>query len=230
MTVIIKYNQLGVYAEECSPLYAQEKKMIAIYENKTDNFRTIMGRDAKLFIQKIEEIHNKLDKIPTGNTMVTGTFSNFSSSTIVSELLYYFPRNNSISFLKENQQQDFLSDKCYIDINSNSLKTLKELGYEEGDVVYLENYPKINRDKIKEILSDKYDYTFFQDKDKLQNTIPLQSASGLEKIIASIPTKSIGGNKTYINRRRRQEKKKEKLEREKKEKQGNGKNLVELKR
>ena len=42
--------------------------------------------------------------------------------------------------------------------------------------------------------------------------------------------KSTEGDKTYINRRRRRDKKKEKLSREKKEKQGPGKNLVELKR
>ena len=231
MPITIKYIQDGVYAKECAPIYSVMKKLKKTYENRTDNFTIIRDRESKMYNERIEEQMDKLMEYPQPIGPMEVEYSDLNKDSKLQFFRLYYPNKSTVSFVKPDEDPDFLSKKCYIDIDPNALKTFEDMGYEEGDIVYLENYPKINKQKIEEVLSDKYDYTFFQDTEGLRDTKKIQSATGLDKIIANIPVKSTeGGDKNYINRRRRKDKKKEKLERDKKQKQGPGKNLVELKR
>lgn len=230
MTITIRFYQDGIYSEECKPIVKEMNRLKKAYANRTDNFTTIRSREAQMYNEKIEEQINKMMEYPQPNGSVTVDYSELNKDTKLQFLRQYYSNKSTLHFLKQGEDPDFLSDRCYIDINRNALKTFDEMGYEEGDILYLENFPKIRRENMAEILSDTYDYTFFQDTALLHDTKAIHSASGLDKIIASIPIKSTEGDKTYINRRRRRDKKKEKLSREKKEKQGPGKNLVELKR
>jgi hypothetical protein len=216
MTITIKYNQIGTYAKECESLYAEQRRLFMIYNRKTEGLTTIISKDAKIFTEKMEEIHKKLSKFNVGSNMVIGTYKIFDEKTTLSEFLSYFPGNNSICFLKDNKER-FMDWSRFVNIISNSNRTLKELGYQEGDIVYIHVNGNVNTDKIKEMLEEKYDYTFFQDKDKLIDTVPKQNASGLDSLVASNTTKNVG-NKTHINRKRKNGIKQEKKRRELKEK------------
>ena len=103
MTITIKYNQSGTYAKECEALYTEQRRLFSIYNRKTEGLTTITTKDAKIFTEKMEDIHNKMSKFPTGNTMVIGKYKRFDEETTLSELLSYFPGNNSICFMKDNK-------------------------------------------------------------------------------------------------------------------------------
>jgi len=216
MTITIKYNQSGAYAKECESLYTEQRRLFYIYNRKTEGLTTIISKDAKIFTEKMEDIHNKLSKFPTGNSMVVGKYKRFDEETTLSELLSYFPGNNSICFLKDNKER-FMDWSRFANVMSNSNRTLKELGYQEGDIVYVHVNGDVNTDKIKEMLEEEYGYTFFQDKEKLIDTVPKQNASGLDSLVANNATKNVG-NKTHVNRKRKNGIKQEKKRRELKEK------------
>jgi len=216
MTITIKHNQSGAYAKECESLYTEQRRLFSIYNRKTEGLTTIITKDAKIFTEKMEDIQNKLSKIPTGNSMVVGIYKRFDEETTLSELLSYFPGNNSICFLKDNEER-FMDWSRFVNIMSNSHKTLKDLGHQKGDIVYIHVNGDVNTDNIKEMLEEEYGYTFFQDKEKLIDTIPKQNASGLDSLVANNATKNVG-NKTQINRKRKNGIKQEKKRRELKEK------------
>ena len=76
MTITIKYNQSGVNAKECKSLYTEQRRLFSIYNRKTEGLTTIITKDAKIYTEKMEEIHNKLSKFTAGGCMGIGNTDN----------------------------------------------------------------------------------------------------------------------------------------------------------